>query len=105
MLKHVEPLSEAQLLGIYNLQQGVQETEEALNQGMESLQHSLSDTVAAPEVSAGNFMGHMSLALNKIASMEAIVRQVRTSAMRHYEHHHPHVCTASSSVHACVTLR
>lgn len=75
MLKHVEPLSEAQLLGIYNLQQGVQETEEALNQGMESLQHSLSDTVAAPEVSAGNFMGHMSLALNKIASMEAIVRQ------------------------------
>uniref|UniRef100_A0ACD5Y331 Uncharacterized protein n=3 Tax=Avena sativa TaxID=4498 RepID=A0ACD5Y331_AVESA len=75
MLKHVEPLSEGQLLGIYNLQQWVQETEESLSRGMEALQHSLSDTVASPELAGGNFMGHMNLALNKISSMEGIVRQ------------------------------
>ncbi|CAM0950869.1 unnamed protein product [Alopecurus aequalis] len=75
MLKHVEPLSEGQLLGIYNLQQWVQETEETLSNGMDALQHSLSDTVASPELAGGNFMGHMNLALNKISSMEGIVRQ------------------------------
>ena len=76
MLKHVEPLSEGQLLGIYNLQQWVQETEESLSHGMDTLQHSLSDTVASPELAGGNFMGHMNLALNKISTMEGIVRQV-----------------------------
>jgi transcription factor TGA len=76
MLKHVEPSSEGQLLGIYNLQQWVQETEGSLSLGMETLQHSLSDTVASPELAGGNFMGHMNLALNKISAMEGIVRQV-----------------------------
>ena len=75
MLKQVESLSEGQLLGIYNLQRWVQETEESLNHTMGTLQHSLSDTIASPEAAGGNFMGHMSLALNKISSMEAIVRQ------------------------------
>ncbi|KAJ1288559.1 hypothetical protein BS78_02G097800 [Paspalum vaginatum] len=65
MLKHVEPLSEGQILGIYNLQQLVQEREEALNQSMEATQHSISDIVAAPDVAPATFMGHMSLAMNK----------------------------------------
>ncbi|KAJ1288567.1 hypothetical protein BS78_02G097800 [Paspalum vaginatum] len=75
MLKHVEPLSEGQILGIYNLQQLVQEREEALNQSMEATQHSISDIVAAPDVAPATFMGHMSLAMNKVASMEGLVMQ------------------------------
>jgi hypothetical protein len=43
---------------------------------MGNLQHSLSDSVASPDLAGSNFMGHMNHALNKISSMEGIVRQV-----------------------------
>ncbi|KAF8650192.1 hypothetical protein HU200_064047 [Digitaria exilis] len=75
MLKHVEPLSEGQILGIYNLQQSVQEREESLNQSMEATQQSISDIVAAPDIPPATFMGHMSLAMNKVAAMESFVMQ------------------------------
>ncbi|XP_039794578.1 transcription factor TGAL7-like isoform X1 [Panicum virgatum] len=75
MLKHVEPLSEGQILGIYNLQQTVQEREEALNHSMEATQQSISDIIAAPDVAPATFMGHMSLAMNKVSSMEGFVMQ------------------------------
>ncbi|KAF0909780.1 hypothetical protein E2562_000103 [Oryza meyeriana var. granulata] len=77
MLKQVEPMSEGQLMSIYELQQSAKGTEDALSHAMDTLQQSLSDTVAAPDVAAaaGGFMGHMSLAMNKIAAMEDIVRQ------------------------------
>jgi transcription factor TGA len=86
MLKHVEPLSEGQILGIYNLQQSVQEREEALNHTMEATQQSISDIVAAPDVAPATFMGHMSLAMNKAASMESFVLQVRNSLTHKYLH-------------------
>lgn len=76
MLKHVEPLSEGQILGIYQLQQLVQEREEALNHSMEATQQNISDIIAAPDVAPATFMGHMSLAMNKVASMESLVMQV-----------------------------
>uniref|UniRef100_A0A0E0EQ72 DOG1 domain-containing protein n=1 Tax=Oryza meridionalis TaxID=40149 RepID=A0A0E0EQ72_9ORYZ len=76
MLKQVEPLSEGQLMSIYELQQAAKGTEDGLSHAMDGLQQSLSDTVAAPDVAAaGGFMGHMSLAMNKISAMEDIVRQ------------------------------
>jgi len=75
MLKHVEPLSEGQILGIYQLQQLVQEREEALNHSMEATQQNISDIVAAPDVAPATFMGHMSLAMNKVAAMESFVMQ------------------------------
>ncbi|KAG8366576.1 hypothetical protein BUALT_Bualt17G0094300 [Buddleja alternifolia] len=39
----IEPLTEQQLMGIYNLQQSSQQAEDALSQGMEALQQSLAD--------------------------------------------------------------
>lgn len=96
-MKQVESLSEGQLLGIYNLQRWVQETEESLNHTMGTLQHSLSDTIASPEAAGGNFMGHMSLALNKISSMEAIVRQVRSTVL--------HICMITCDVYVTIRLR
>ncbi|KAK3132420.1 hypothetical protein QOZ80_6AG0521170 [Eleusine coracana subsp. coracana] len=74
-LKHVEPLSEGQILGIYNLQQSLQEREEALSKGIEAIQHTISDIMASPDVAPPTFMGHISLAMNKAASMEDFVRQ------------------------------
>lgn len=76
MLKHVEPLSEGQILGIYQLQQLVQEREEALTHSVEATQQNISDIVGAPDVAPATFMGHMSLAMNKVASMESFVMQV-----------------------------
>jgi transcription factor TGA len=75
-LKHVEPLSEGQILRFYNLQQLVHEREEALSHDIFAIQNTISDIVAAPEIAPANFMGHMSLAMNKAASMEGLVRQV-----------------------------
>ncbi|GJN28725.1 hypothetical protein PR202_gb16883 [Eleusine coracana subsp. coracana] len=74
-LKHVEPLSEGQVLGIYNLQQSLQEREEALSKGIEAIQHTISDIMASPDVGPPTFMGHISLAMNKAASMEDFVSQ------------------------------
>ena len=46
LLSQLEPLAEQQLMGIYNLQQSSQQTEDALSQGMDALQQSLSETLA-----------------------------------------------------------
>ncbi|GMY19461.1 TGACG-sequence-specific DNA-binding protein TGA-2.1-like [Fagus crenata] len=42
----LEPLTEQQLVGIYNLQQSSQQAEDALSHGMEALQQSLAETLA-----------------------------------------------------------
>ncbi|GFY98295.1 bZIP transcription factor family protein [Actinidia rufa] len=47
----IEPLTEQQLLGICGLQQSTQEAEEALSQGLEALNQSLSDTIASDSLS------------------------------------------------------
>ncbi|KAL5205990.1 hypothetical protein ABZP36_034199 [Zizania latifolia] len=75
MLKHVELLSEGQLMGFFEVQHSVKGAEDALSGAMDTLQQCLSDTVAAPDVATGGFMERMSLAMNKIAAMEDIVRQ------------------------------
>uniref|UniRef100_A0A0A9B9D4 DOG1 domain-containing protein n=1 Tax=Arundo donax TaxID=35708 RepID=A0A0A9B9D4_ARUDO len=42
---------------------------------MEATQQTISDIAASPDVAPATFMGHMSLAMNKVASMEGLVRQ------------------------------
>ena len=42
----LEPLTEQQLVGIYNLQQSSHQAEDTLSQGMEALQQSLAETLA-----------------------------------------------------------
>ncbi|KAG8049519.1 hypothetical protein GUJ93_ZPchr0009g320 [Zizania palustris] len=75
MLKHVELLSEGQLMMFFEVQHSVKAAEDALSGAMDTLQQCLSDTVSAPDVATGGFMERMSLAMNKIAAMEDIVRQ------------------------------
>jgi transcription factor TGA len=75
-LKHVEQLSEGQILGIYSFQQSVQEREEGLSHGIAAIQNTISDIVAAPDIAPATFMSQMSLAMNKAACMEGLVRQV-----------------------------
>ncbi|XP_039123729.1 transcription factor TGA2.2-like isoform X2 [Dioscorea cayenensis subsp. rotundata] len=79
LMPQLDPVTEQQLVGIYSLQQSSTQAEEALSQGLEQLQHSLADTVASGALSVGdyvgNYMGHMSMALDKLANLEGFVRQ------------------------------
>ncbi|XP_027365202.1 transcription factor PERIANTHIA-like isoform X2 [Abrus precatorius] len=78
----LEPLTDQQLMGIYNLQQSSQQAEDALSQGMEALQQSLSETLSSTSLGpagSGNvaeYMGQMAIALGKLATLESFVHQV-----------------------------
>lgn len=83
LVNQLEPLTEQQLAGIYNLQQSSHQAEDALSQGMEALQQSLAETLAngspAPEGSSGdvaNYMGQMAMAMGKLGTLEGFLRQV-----------------------------
>lgn len=67
-------LTEQQLMGIYSLQHSSQQAEEALSQGLEQLQQSLIDTLAASQVIDG--MQQMAVALGKVSNLEGFIRQV-----------------------------
>ncbi|KAK9153682.1 hypothetical protein Sjap_001162 [Stephania japonica] len=79
LMPQLDPLTEHQLVGICSLQQSSQQAEEALSQGLEQLHQSLNDTVASGSLgdrpNVNNYMGQMTLALSKIASIEGFVCQ------------------------------
>lgn len=84
LANQLEPLTEQQLTGIYNLQQSSHQAEDALSQGMEALQQSLAETLATgsssgAEGSSGgvaNYMGQMAMAMGKLGTLEGFLRQV-----------------------------
>ncbi|KAG4918698.1 hypothetical protein AAZX31_20G101600 [Glycine max] len=77
----LEPLTEQQLMGIYNLQQSSQQAEDALSQGMEALQQSLSETLSSSSLgpsgseNVAEYMGQMAIALGKLATLENFLHQ------------------------------
>ncbi|KAM5567669.1 hypothetical protein ABKV19_015636 [Rosa sericea] len=77
----LEPLTDQQLMGICNLQQSSQQTEDALSQGMEALQQSLVDTLSSTThgstVSAdvADYMGQMAIAMGKLATLQDFLIQ------------------------------
>ncbi|XP_020211222.1 transcription factor TGA2.3 [Cajanus cajan] len=82
LVSQLEPLTEQQLMGIYNLQQSSQQAEDALSQGMDALQQSLSETLAngSPNSSGSsgnvaNYMGQMAMAMGKLGTLEGFLRQ------------------------------
>ncbi|KAG8372122.1 hypothetical protein BUALT_Bualt12G0033600 [Buddleja alternifolia] len=82
LVNQLEPLTEQQLTGIYNLQQTSHQAEDALSQGMDALQQSLAETLAngssGPEGSSGNvanYMGQMAMAMGKLGTLEGFLRQ------------------------------
>ncbi|KAB5551853.1 hypothetical protein DKX38_009164 [Salix brachista] len=88
----VEPLTEQQILGICGLQQSTQENEDALSQGLEALNQSLSDTISSESLSCppnmANYMGQMAVAMNKLSTLEGFVRQADN--LRHQTIHRMH---------------
>lgn len=81
-------------MGICNLQQSSQQAEDALSQGMEALQQSLSDTLASASLgpsascdNVANYMGHMAIAMGKLGTLENFLRQV-TNLHNQFEKQH-----------------
>lgn len=84
LVNQLEPLTEQQLMNIYNLQQSSQQAEDALSQGMEALQQSLAETLASGTPAGGasgssgnvaNYMGQMAVAMGKLGTLEGFLRQ------------------------------
>ncbi|MBA0756686.1 hypothetical protein Gogos_022212, partial [Gossypium gossypioides] len=79
ILNQIEPLTEQQIMGICALQQSTQEAEEALTQGLEALNQSVSDIITSDSLSCPpnmtNYMGQMAVAINKLSTIEGFVRQ------------------------------
>jgi transcription factor TGA len=104
LLHHMEPLTEQQLLAVCGLQQSTQETEEALSQGLEALNQSLSDTIASDALSCpsnmANYMGQMAIAMNKLANLEGFVRQADN--LRHQTLHRLHQLLTSRQMARCL---
>jgi transcription factor TGA len=78
LVPQLDPLTEQQMVGIYGLEQSLQQAEEALTQGLEQLHQSLAITVAgsgclADDANIGSFMA---IALGKLSSLEGFVIQV-----------------------------
>ncbi|CAK9881816.1 unnamed protein product [Sphagnum jensenii] len=107
VIPQVEPLTEEQLLGIRNLQQSLQQGEDAISQAMEALQQSLADTIAGSLVDSSpnvaNYMGQMAMAMamGKLGTVESFVRQAddlrqQTNATNASDLHNPSISASSS---------
>lgn len=92
LVPQLEPLTEPQFVGICNLQQSSQQAEEALLQGMEALQQSLSETIISGSLcspsNAASYMGQMATAMGKLTNLEGFVRQADN--LRHQTLHQLH---------------
>ncbi|XAR68568.1 hypothetical protein NMG60_11003742 [Bertholletia excelsa] len=103
VLNQIEPLTEQQIVGICGLQQSTQEAEEALSQGMEALNQSLSDTIASDSLTCppnmANYMGQMAVAMNKLSTVEGFVRQA--DHLRHQTIHRLHQLLTTRQAARC----
>lgn len=75
----LDPLTEQQLLGMFNLQQSSEQAEEALAQGLKQLHQSLADAVGAGPLNDGadvaNYTSLMALALDRLDNLESFYRE------------------------------
>ncbi|XP_009146631.1 transcription factor TGA6 isoform X6 [Brassica rapa] len=81
LANQLEPMTERQVLGINSLQQTSQQAEDALSQGMESLQQSLAETLSSGTLGSSSsdnvasYMGQMAMAMGQLGTLEGFIRQ------------------------------
>ncbi|KAJ4911712.1 Transcription factor TGA5 [Raphanus sativus] len=87
----VEPLTEQQSQDLNNLQESSQQAEDALSQGMDSLQQSLSETLSSGTLGSSssgnvaNYMGQMAMAMGKLGTLEGFIRQADNLRLQTYQ--------------------
>ncbi|KAF4351885.1 hypothetical protein CsatB_023727 [Cannabis sativa] len=72
---HLEPLTDNQLLDVYNLRQSCQQAEDALSQGMEKLQQTLAESVAAGQLGEGNYIPQLPTAMERLEALVCFLNQ------------------------------
>jgi len=75
LLPQLDPMTEQQLMEVYNLQQSCQQAEDALTQGMDKLQLTLAETVAAGRLVEDSYLPHVASAMDKLESLVGFVNQ------------------------------
>lgn len=78
LVPQLDPLTEQQLDDVLSLQLSCQQAEDALSQGLDRLQQTLSDSlVSDPLGSSGvaNYMGQMASAMGRLEALESFVNQ------------------------------
>lgn len=72
--RQLDPLTEKQYLEVCNLQQSCQQAEDALFQGLEKLQHTLADSVAAGQLGTGSYIPQVAT-LEKLEALVSFANQ------------------------------
>ncbi|XP_017188605.2 transcription factor TGA4-like isoform X3 [Malus domestica] len=72
---HLDPLTDQQALDVHNLRQSCQQAEDALSQGMDKLQHTLAETVAAGQLGEGSYVPQMANAMERLEALVSFVTQ------------------------------
>ncbi|KAG5529377.1 hypothetical protein RHGRI_029929 [Rhododendron griersonianum] len=75
LLPQLDLLTDQQLIDTYNLRQSCQQAEDALSQGLEKLQQTLVDTVAAGQLGDGSYNPQVASAMEKLEALVSFVMQ------------------------------
>ncbi|KAF7130844.1 hypothetical protein RHSIM_Rhsim10G0154600 [Rhododendron simsii] len=75
LLPQLDLLTEQQRIDTYNLRQSCQQAEDALSQGMEKLQQTLVETVAAGQLGEGSYNSEVVSAMEKLEALVSFVMQ------------------------------
>uniref|UniRef100_A0A5B6ZC49 Putative BZIP transcription factor family protein isoform 1 n=1 Tax=Davidia involucrata TaxID=16924 RepID=A0A5B6ZC49_DAVIN len=75
LVPQLDPLTDQQLIDVCHLKQSCQQAEDAVSQGMDKLQQTLAETVAAGQLGEGNYMPQMATAMEKLEALVIFVNQ------------------------------
>lgn len=75
-MSQLEPLTDQQVVDVCNLRQSSQQAEDALSQGVDKLQQTLSQSIAADLMGPGSYRTQMAAAVEKLEGLEGFVNQV-----------------------------
>lgn len=82
----LEPLTDQQIVDICNLRQSSQQAEDALSQGVDKLQQTLAQCMAAEPGGTGNYGSQMAAAMENLEALEGFVNQadhLRQQTLQH----------------------
>lgn len=75
IMPQLQPLTEQQQMDVGNLRHSCQQAEDALTQGMDKLQQTLSHSITLGTIVVGSYGSHLASAVEKLESMESFINQ------------------------------
>ncbi|AQK69646.1 bZIP transcription factor family protein [Zea mays] len=108
--RHAEPLTEQQAMSVCGVQQWARDAEAALDHELQAMHSSVSEAISSdaaallyPYSDVPGFMATMSLAISKLASLEAFVRQADALRLQTL-HRLPQILTARQSARCFLAI-